>query len=70
MMSFRMVQRNLSWRRIFLCFFSRSLFLSSTSHVVNRFSGDGATLVLCMFRINFASPNFHSGKKIVVRLEE
>ena len=63
MMSFHMVRRNLSWLRIFLCFFSRNLFLSSTSHVVNRFNRDGATFVLCMFRINFAGPNFHSAWK-------
>ena len=44
MMSFRIVRQNLSWPRIFLCFFSRNLFLSSTSHMVNRFSRDGATL--------------------------
>ena len=63
-MSFCIVRQNLSWPRIFLCFFSRNLFLSSTSHMVNRFSRDGATFVLCMFRINFAGPNFHSGNKI------
>ena len=67
MMSFRMVRRNLSWPRIFLCFFSRNLFLSSTSHVENRFIRDGATSVLCMFRINFASPNFYSANKNVRR---
>ena len=44
MMSFCIVRQNLSWPRIFLCFFSRNLFLSSTSHMVNRFSRDGATL--------------------------
>ena len=39
---------------------SRYLFLIKTIQVVKRFSGVGATNVLCMFRINLASPNFHS----------
>ena len=34
--------------------------LSNTIQVVKRLRGDGATLVLCMFLINFAKPNFHS----------
>ena len=37
-----------------------NLFLKSTIQVVNRLRGVGATKVLCMFLINFASPNFHS----------
>ena len=30
------------------------------NHVVTRLRGDGAVVVLCMFRINFERPNFHS----------
>ena len=37
-----------------------AMHLSNTIQVVKRLRGDGATLVLCMFLINFAKPNFHS----------
>ena len=46
--------------RNFSAFISINRFLMRTSQVVKRFSGEGATLVLCIFLISFARPNFHS----------
>lgn len=41
---------------------TRALHCSSRymNHVVTRFSGDGAVVVRCMFRISLDRPNFHS----------
>lgn len=43
---------------------SLPLFLHISSKYINqvviKFNGDGVVVVLCMFLINFANPNFHS----------
>ena len=54
------VLRNFIFALNLSAFSSRYLFLMRTIQVVKRFSGVGATNVRCMFRINLASPNFHS----------
>ena len=46
--------------RNFSAFISINRFLMRTSQVVKRFSGEGATFVLCIFLMSFARPNFHS----------
>ena len=56
------VLRNFIFALNLSAFISRYLFLMRTIQVVKRFKGAGATNVLCMLRINFASPNFHSRK--------
>lgn len=60
-----MISSRIALLNLILAFFrsariSRYLFLRRTIQVVKRLSGEGATLVLCMFLISFASPNFHS----------
>ena len=60
MISSLMVRLNFILALNLSAFSSRYLFLIRTIQVVNRLRGVGATKVLCMFLINFASPNFHS----------
>jgi hypothetical protein len=45
---------------IFFLKFTLQKLTTQTNHVVTRLSGDGAVDVLCMLRINFDRPNFHS----------
>ena len=63
--AFAMISSRIALLNLILAFFrsdriSMHLFLRRTIHVVKRLSGEGATLVLCMFLISLASPNFHS----------
>ena len=63
--AFAMISSRIALLNLILAFFlsdriSMYLFLRRTIHVVKRLSGEGATLVLCMFLISLASPNFHS----------